>query len=58
MNGEKESVDFVLPGPALGEAWRVLFDSGEAARSSDVVPAAGRITVGAGALVAMIETKA
>jgi glycogen operon protein len=55
MNGEKEAVEFVLPGPALGEAWKVLFDSDESRRASDVVSAAGRITVGAGALVAMIE---
>jgi glycogen operon protein len=57
LNGEKEALDFVLPGPALGAEWRVVFDSEEAPRTTDVVGASGRIPVGAGALVVMIEVK-
>jgi glycogen operon protein len=57
MNGEGKPTGFVLPGPPLGKAWRVVVDTTEALRSGEVVRARGAIDLAAGGLMIMIEER-
>jgi glycogen operon protein len=55
MNGEPGPVAFTLPGPALGEAWRVVIDTTEPPRPGVTAAAASSFEVAAGGLVLFVE---
>jgi glycogen operon protein len=55
MNGERAAVAFTTPPRALGEAWRVVVDTGQPSRSGAIVGASSTVDVRAGALVVLVE---
>ncbi len=61
LNGERSPVTFTLQPAWLGEAWRILFDTGEGAngarRAGQVVRAGNFVEVGAASLVVLGEER-
>ena len=55
LNGDRARVTFTLPPKALGDAWRVVFDTSEPARAGESHGAGLPLEIEAGALVVLVE---
>ena len=57
MNGEHDSTEFTLPGPGMGEAWKVALDTRDRPRVGEELKAGSTVELDAGSLVVWIEVK-
>jgi glycogen operon protein len=56
MNGQHEPMPFALPGPPLGERWKVLIDTREAPRVGETSPGGAVVELDEGSLVVWVES--
>jgi glycogen operon protein len=57
FSAHDEPIDFQLPSPEYGEAWRIVLDTATTESSEDRRPAAAAVTVGPRALVVLQRTE-
>jgi glycogen operon protein len=57
MNGEREPAVFLLPDATLGQEWRIVLDTREAARLGDTAKDGNELELEAGSLVVWVEVR-
>jgi len=55
MNGEHETMTFVLPSARLGESWQIVVETSEVARIGQRFVAGAGMVVAAGSVIVLVD---